>query len=90
MRLLSFVAAMGLVVLISSAANARGGGPGVGGGFGGSPGYGASSYSPGQQFRSGGAITGYPGASGYAPGHRFKRHTAHGASTYAPGYRMRH
>lgn len=94
MKVLALIAAAGLVAVISSTAEARGG-PGGGGGhggFGGSPGYGASQNAPGQEFRTSGPINGYPGASGYAPGHQFTKHkhNRRGASTYAPGYYVRH
>lgn len=44
---------------------------------------------PGQQFRSGGAINDSPGASGYAPGQQFRSNGPSGiqpgASGFAPG-----
>lgn len=80
-KILSLAAIAGLLVAISSTADARG--PG-----GGSPG--ASGFSPGQSFRSGGAIAGHPGASGYAPGHLKKADSFRGASAYAPGRRFKH
>jgi hypothetical protein len=81
-KILSCAAVVGLLVASSSGVLARAGG-------------GASSISPGQQFRSGGPQTvgptaGYPGASGYAPvrlylGNR-TTHGSPGASIYAPGF----
>lgn len=51
---------------------------------------GASSVSPGQQYRSNGPVTGTHGASSYAPGQQFRNNSAvtgtHGASGYAPGH----
>lgn len=51
---------------------------------------GASQGSPGQQFRTNGAVSGTHGASGYAPGQQFRTSGAvsgtHGASGYAPGH----
>ena len=89
-KTLSVVAAVGLIALMSPNANARGK-PSFAGGYGG--GYGASAFSPGQQFRQYGAVSGYPGASGYAPGHLYRRNGAvngyHGASGYAPGHKFR-
>jgi hypothetical protein len=84
-KILSFATIMGLVLVASSGANARGNG--------GSAGFGASAFSPGQQFRSNGPVTGYHGASGYAPGHLYRLNgsvTGHpGASGYAPGHKFR-
>jgi hypothetical protein len=86
-KIMSFAAIAGLIVVASSTANARGG-PGGGGDFG------ASAFSPGQQFRLNGPVNGYPGASGYAPGH-LKRSLGPvaehpGASGYAPGHKFKH
>jgi hypothetical protein len=86
-KILSVAALTGLIALASSAANARGGSS-FGGGFG------ASAFSPGQQFRQYGAVSGYPGASGYAPGRLYRLNGAvsgyHGASGYAPGRKFKH
>lgn len=76
-KTLSLMAVAGLLVAISSAADARGGGPG------------ASAFAPGHSFRSG-AITGHPGASGYAPGHLKRPGSLRGASAYAPGHKFKH
>jgi hypothetical protein len=80
-KILSLAAIMGMVLMASSAADARGNGGGAG--------FGASSFSPGQQFRQNGPVTGYHGASGYAPGHLYRLNGAvsgyPGASGYAPG-----
>jgi hypothetical protein len=86
-KTLSLAAIAGLIVVASSTADARGG-PGGGGGFG------ASAFSPGQQFRMNRSVNGYPGASGYAPGH-LKRSLGPadgypGASGYAPGRKFKH
>ena len=83
-KTISFAVIVGLIVVASSTADARGG-PGGGGG--------ASAFSPGQQFRLSGAVNGYPGASGYAPGH-LKRLNGPvpgrpGASGYAPGHKFK-
>jgi hypothetical protein len=83
-RIVTCAAALGLLVASSSAVFAKG--PG---GFGG-----ASSFSPGQQFRANGPVmsgpTAGPGASGYAPGRQYIRNgsvSGHpGASGYAPGH----
>lgn len=84
----AFVIAAALVA-VTSAADARG----MGGGFGG----GASSFSPGHSFLSGGSVTrgptAGPGASGYSPGHQMRSYgpvSGHpGASGYAPGHLKR-
>jgi len=51
---------------------------------------GASSASPGAQYRAGGAVSGTHGASGYAPGTLYRGSGAtggyHGAAGYAPGH----
>ena len=51
---------------------------------------GASQYSPGNQYRTNGAISGTHGASGYSPGQMYRGNGAvsgtHGASGYAPGH----
>ena len=83
-KILSCAAVLGLLVASSSSVVAKG------------PGGGASSISPGQQFRSAGGpptsgpTAGYPGASGYAPGRLYlgNRTTngSPGASIYAPGF----
>ncbi len=83
-KILSCAAVVGLLVASSSIAFAKG--PG-----GAPPSGGASSISPGQQFRSGGATGGYPGASGYSPGRTYvgsggPTTGAPGASVYAPGF----
>ena len=85
-KIISLTAIVGLIIVSSSTADARGG-PGGGGGVG------ASGFSPGQQFRLSGAVNGYPGASGYAPGH-LKRLNGPvpgrpGASGYAPGHKFK-
>jgi hypothetical protein len=77
-KILSLMAISGLLVAISSVADARSG-----------PGGGASGFAPGQSFRSGGAIAGHPGASGYAPGHLKRAGSFRGASAFAPGHRFR-
>lgn len=81
-KTISLAAIVGLIVVSSSTADARGGASG-----------GASGFSPGQQFRLSGAVNGYPGASGYAPGH-LKRLNGPvpgrpGASGYAPGHKFK-
>ena len=76
-KILSLMAVAGLLVAISSAADARG------------PGGGASGFAPGQSFRSGGALAGHPGASGYAPGHLKRAGSFRGASAFAPGHRFK-
>jgi len=85
-KTISLAAIAGLIVVASSAAYARGG-------FGGDSGFGASAYSPGQQFRLSGPVKGYPGASGYAPGRLFRLNgpvAGHpGASGYAPGHKFK-
>jgi hypothetical protein len=86
-KFLSLAAFIGLIAIASSAAEARGGPHGNGG-------FGTSAFAPGQQFRQGGAISGYPGASGYAPGRLYKQNGSvegyHGASGYAPGHKRKH
>ena len=88
-KILSCAAVIGLLVASSSAfAGGRG--------LGGTPGVGASSFSPGHQFQSANGAAGPaggPGASGYAPGRVYieNRATAgtgthSGASVYAPGF----
>lgn len=79
-KILSF-AVMATLLIAASAANARG--------------FGASTYAPGQEFRTHGPVAGHPGASGYAPGQLKREHgpvRGHpGASGYAPGHRfLRH
>ena len=81
-KILSCAAVVGLLVASSSGAFAKG------------PGGGASSVSPGQQFRTNGPVTtgptAGPGASGYSPGQQFRANgagtTSPGASVYAPGF----
>lgn len=84
MKTLSAIAVLaGALVILSSAADARGG-RGMG--------RGASSFSPGHSFRSYGPVSGYRGASGYAPGHMKRLYGpagGPGASGYAPGHRFR-
>lgn len=67
------------LIAATSVAYARGGGHGGG----------ASGFSPGQSFQSGGPVAGTHGASGYSPGHQMKSQgsvSGHpGASGYAPG-----
>jgi hypothetical protein len=79
LKLLSFAALAGLIVVTTSPAGARGAGGN----------HGASAFSPGQQFRQSGSIAGYPGASGYAPGRLYRQSGSitgyPGASGYAPG-----
>jgi hypothetical protein len=83
-RILSVAALAGFIALSSSSAIARGG-PNFDGG--------ASAFSPGQQFRLNGPVSGYPGASGYAPGHLKRVNGAvpgyPGASGYAPGHKFK-
>ena len=74
------VSAFALAAMVSTA-DARG--PGGGGPGGGGPG--ASSFAPGQAFRSGGPTRGYPGASGYAPGRMNQPSYNRGPRSYAPG-----
>jgi hypothetical protein len=82
-KILSCAAVVGLLVASSSSVFAKG--PG---------GMGASSVSPGQQFRAAGGSpgpAGGPGASGYAPGRLYIQSgrttgTSPGASVYAPGF----
>ena len=85
-KTISLAAIAGLIVVASATADARGG-PGGGGVFG------ASAFSPGQQFRLSGPISCYPGASGYAPGHLKRLNgpvSGHpGASGYAPGHKIK-
>ncbi len=90
-RILSCTAMLGLLVA-SSAAFAGGHG------LGGSPGVGASYFSPGHQFQAANGAAGPaggPGASGYAPGQQYNQNrgtnsgttaTSPGASVYAPGF----
>ena len=83
-KILSCAAVVGLLVASSSSVLAKG------------PGGGASTISPGQQFRNNGPQTtgptaGLPGASGYAPGRLFIGNGgpttgSPGASVYAPGF----
>jgi hypothetical protein len=84
MKILSAVAVLaGALVILSSAADARGGR---------GKGHGASGFAPGHAFRSHGPVYGYRGASGYAPGHMKRIYgPGHGpgASGYAPGHRFR-
>lgn len=78
-KTLAFIAAAGLLAMISSGADARG--PGGGGGPG------ASGFAPGHMT----PVAGSPGASGNAPGHLMQRHgRVRGASAYAPGHRFKH
>jgi hypothetical protein len=77
-KILSLMAVAGLLVAISSAADARGG-----------PGGGASGFAPGQSFHTGGTLAGHPGASGYAPGHLKSAGSFRGASAFAPGHRFK-
>ncbi len=88
MKTLSAIAVLaGALVILSSAADARGG-RGRGHGMG----HGASGFSPGHAFRSHGPVYGYRGASGYAPGHMKRIYgpgNGPGASGYAPGHRFR-
>jgi len=78
-KILSLAAAIGLLVAISSTADAR---------------TGASGFAPGQSFRAHGSVAGHPGASGYAPGRVMKAQGSlrghPGASGYAPGHRFMH
>jgi hypothetical protein len=85
-KILSCVAVVGLLVASSSGVLAKG--PG-----GAAPSGGASTFSPGQQFRANGPVTSGPaagpGASGYAPGQQMRANgpgSGHGASVYAPGF----
>ena len=75
MRNVTIICAALLLAAAPFAAQARGG---------------ASSVSPGQQYRSNGPVAGTHGASGYAPGQQFRTNGAvtgtHGASGYAPGH----
>lgn len=91
-KVLALVTITGLVIAVSSSADARGGG--FGGGS--SAGFGASAFSPGQKFRQNGPYvdpkTGYryPGASGYAPGRQMRLNGGPmsgylGATYWAPG-----
>jgi hypothetical protein len=85
-KIVTCAAVLGLLVASSAAALAKGPG-GVGGG--------ASSFSPGHEFRTNGPVTSGPtagpGASGYAPGRQYINNGAvsgsPGASGYAPGHR---
>ncbi len=80
-RILSLAAVAGLIVAMSSTADARG--PGGGGG------HGASGFAPGQSFRQNGPIGGYSGASGYAPGRMKQSGDYRGARAYAPGRKFK-
>jgi hypothetical protein len=87
-KVLSLAALVGLIAVASSAAIARGGPRGGAGDSG------ATTFSPGHQFRQGGAVTGYRGASGYAPGRLYRANRSvtgyPGASAYAPGHKFKH
>jgi hypothetical protein len=84
-KILSCTAVLGLLVASSSGVLAKGPGGSMG----------ASSFSPGHQFRTAdgppttGPTAGYPGASGYAPGRLYigngRSSAGPGASDYAPG-----
>lgn len=76
-KILSLAAVAALLAVVSSPADARNG-------------FGAPSFSPGQQFRESGPVGGRPGASGYAPGQQMNSLDSvpghSGASGYAPGH----
>ena len=82
-KILLLAVIAGLIVMASLTANARGG----------AGGFGASAFSPGQQFRLNGPANGYPGASGYAPGRLMRLNGPvsgyPGASGYAPGRKFK-
>ncbi len=86
-KILSCAAVLGLLVASPSSVLAKGPGGSMG----------ASSFSPGHQFRAAGGpptigpTAGYPGASGYAPGRVYIGNGgpttgSPGASIYAPGF----
>jgi len=82
-KILSCAAVLGLLVASSSSVLAKG------------PGGGASTVSPGAQFRNGSTppVSGLPGAAGFAPGQQMRAGVTpsatapgNGASVYAPGF----
>jgi hypothetical protein len=86
-KIFPLAAVVTVLAVASSAADAKG--------PGGAPSGGASSVSPGQQFRANGPVTSGPtagpGASGYAPGRLYIGNGgpttgSPGASVYAPGF----
>jgi hypothetical protein len=82
-KILSCAAVVGLLVASSSSVFAKG------------PGIGASTVSPGYQFRNGSTppVTGLSGAAGFAPGQQMRAGVTpiatapgNGAAVYAPGF----